>query len=230
MLIEGWRSVAAAFEAGAPVFELLITPKMMDDPAVAALVLDHVVVYEISEKVARQLSTVDTAPGIMAVAGINATDLKQLEGMRRILVLDGVQDPGNVGTIVRTAAWFGIEAVLGNADTADFYSPKVVRASMGGIWDTALVREPAFIDTLMALKNTGFSLVGADLQGIPLDTWQPAGRVALVIGGEANGISTPVAALLDACITIPGRGARHGTESLNAAIAAGIMMQHWTNT
>lgn len=230
MLIEGWRSVAAALEAGAPVIEVLLTPSMAVDTAVLELLdgRQGVVIYEITEKVARQISAVNTAPGIFAVAEIGKTSVSTLHTFQTVLALDSVQDPGNVGTIIRTAAWFGIDAVLGNADTADFFSPKVVRATMGGIWDTALVREPAFVEALAALKAAGFQLVGADLEGTVLPKWQPADKTVLVIGGEANGISAPVQALLDDRVTIVGNQSGAGTESLNAAIAAGIIMQHWT--
>ncbi len=230
MLIEGTRSVTAALEAGAPVVEVLLTPAMAVDASVLKALGDttNVVVYEITEKVARQISAVDTPPGIFAVAEIGRTPVDQLQSMQTILALDGVQDPGNVGTIIRTAAWFGVNAVLGNADTADFFSPKVVRASMGGLWDTTLVREPAFVEALAMLKTAGFRLIGADLAGTALTAWQPKGQTVLVIGGEANGISEAVLSLLDERVTIVGNKAVEGTESLNAAIAAGILMQHWT--
>lgn len=229
MLIEGWRSVAAALEAGAPVVELLLTPAMAEDAGVVRMMQadQSAVVYEISEKVARQISAVDTAPGIFAVARIDATNAASLEAMQTIVALDGVQDPGNVGTIIRTAAWFGVDAVLGNADTADFFSPKVVRASMGGIWDTALVREHGFVEALAALKKAGFQLVGADLDGTPLTTWQPTGQTVLIIGGEANGISDHIRSMLDMRITIADNKSGQGTESLNAAIAAGIILHRW---
>jgi TrmH family RNA methyltransferase len=158
---------------------------------------------------------------------IQPADVAELYRLHRVLVLDGVQDPGNVGTILRTAAWFGLDAVLGGTGTADFYNPKVVRASMGGLWDVPVARSEALGEDLKTFKSNGFELVGADLDGLTLDQWQPESTGVLVLGNEANGISPEVRLLIDRYVTISGRGKRGGTESLNVATAAGILMHRW---
>lgn len=148
-------------------------------------------------------------------------------GARRIVALDGVQDPGNLGTIWRTADAAGFDALLLGAGCADPYSPKVQRAAMGSGF-----RLPAacgeFPGALAALREEGFRLVVSALNGDPLyERRQPrAGeKMILVIGNEAHGVSKPVQALADVRLKIPMRG---GAESLNAAVAAGILMYELT--
>ena len=231
MLVEGWRSVASALEAGAPVVDLLITPhfkqKQADHAAVISTAANRGInLFEVSEKDARQISTTETDQGIIAVAQIDQTPTDDFLSYSSVIVLDGVQDPGNVGTIIRTAAWFGLEGVIGAPGTADFYNPKVIRSSMGGIWDVALSRIEDIAALLGMLKANNSSVVAADLQGKALHDWQPEGSVALVIGGEAHGISTVVHDMIDESVTIPG-GKGTGVESLNAGLAAGIIMHHW---
>ena len=230
MLIEGWRSVVSALDAHAPIVDLLVTPRFnqhADYSVIAAKVASQgVSLYEVSEKEARLISTTETDQGIIAVAKIDPVPIEVFLSFASVVVLDGVQDPGNVGTIIRTAAWFGIEGVIGARGTADFYNPKVIRSSMGGIWDVSLSRVEDIASVLRKLQDKGSKIVAADLQGKPLQDWRPEQRVALVIGGEAHGISDEVHVLIDESVTIPG-GKGAGVESLNAGLAAGIIMHHW---
>ncbi|MFK7845038.1 MAG: TrmH family RNA methyltransferase [Rhodothermales bacterium] len=234
MLVEGWRSVQSALLAEAPLSELLVTEKVLENEEMMDIItsskkiaINDLPVYEISEKAARLISSVETTQGIFAVAGIEPPALSKFESMKRIIALDGVQDPGNVGTIIRTAAWFGIEGVLASEATADFYNPKVIRSSMGGLWDITLARVANLPGTLNTLKEAGMQMVCADLNGKPLADWQPATQTVLVVGGEANGISKWVQSVVDAAVTIPGAEHKKGAESLNAGMAAGIIMHHW---
>ena len=227
-LIEGLRSVEAAVLGGAPLESLLIAHRHLDVPHVRRLV-EHAVVpiFTLSEKAARSIAATDTNQGIFAVARIELLPGETLDAKRSVLVLDGIQDPGNVGTLIRSAAWFGVEAVLTGLGTADVYSPKVVRASMGGIWDLALYASDDLEGRLQQLKSHGFSLFGADMEGMPAESWSPSGATALVIGSEAHGISQNVKSLLDEQVTITGVPGSKATESLNAATAAAILMHRW---
>ncbi len=234
MLIEGWRSVKSALLADAPLTELLVTEKVLEHVEVMRIIaaankvaINELPVYEITNKAARLISSVESPQGVFAVAGIETPPLARFKSMKRIIALDGVQDPGNVGTIIRTAAWFGIEGVLASEATADFFNPKVIRSSMGGLWDVALSRVGNLPDTLNSLKTAGMQMICADLNGEPLADWQPATQTVLVVGGEANGISKWVQSVIDAAVTIPGVENKKGAESLNAGMAAGIIMHHW---
>ena len=139
-----------------------------------------------------------------------------------LLALDGVQDPGNVGAILRTAEAAGFRGALLSEDCSDPFSPKAVRASMGSVLRLPVLRG-ALHAPLTALKADGFRLLSAELNGSPPDRRITGRPVILVIGGEGRGVSGEISALADARVALPMRGR---AESLNAAVAAGIFM-YW---
>lgn len=140
------------------------------------------------------------------------------------LALDGVQDPGNVGTLLRLADWFAFERVLLSPDCADLFHQKVINASMG-----SFARVPAFAADLPAVLATlaavspGTPVLGCDLAGDDVHTLPPLRDAVVVIGSEGRGLSAGVGPRLTRRVTIPRRGA---AESLNAAVAAGIICAH----
>lgn len=137
------------------------------------------------------------------------------------LFLDGIQDPGNLGSILRIADWFGIRHVFLGPGTVDLYNPKVIQASMG-----AFLRLCVEERTLVSLREEGetLTLLGADLNGRNVfEQHAPIRGVVLVIGNEGNGLSAETRECLDGYITIPAASAGSGAESLNAAIATGIV-------
>jgi TrmH family RNA methyltransferase len=228
MLIEGVRSVEAAVEAGAPLVEILVTDAVQAEARVQALLQEaQVPVYILPERELGKLSEVQTSQGVLAVARIDLLPEERLGTCQTILALDGVQDPGNVGTLIRTAAWFGTDAVLAGPGTADVFNPKVVRAAMGGLWDVPLAQTDDLEVSLRNLQASGFSCYGADLEGTPATAWIPRQPSVLVLGSEAHGLSSGVAALLDERVAIRGTPRREGTESLNVAIAGGILVYAW---
>ena len=140
----------------------------------------------------------------------------------RIVALDGVQDPGNVGTIWRTADAAGFEAILLGAHCADPLSPKVQRAAMGSGFRVPFMQTEDLPGTLADLRRRGWSVAASDLHGEDFYDRPPLGeRFVLVIGSEAHGISDAVRSGATALVKLPMHG---GAESLNAAVAAGIMM------
>ena len=224
-LVEGVRSVEAAVGAGAPLVDLLVTEEAADDERVASLVARATVpVHTVAARDLERVGDAQTSQGVLAVSESVVADAVP-EAPGAVLVLDGVQDPGNVGTLVRTAAWFGVGTVLADQNTADFESPKTVRASMGGLWDVRLVRTTELGAALDVLADHGVALWGADLGGTPLAEWQGRRAAALVVGSEAHGLSDTVRRRLAGRVSIPGGGV--GVESLNVAVAAGILMHEW---
>ena len=225
-LVEGVRSVEAAVEAGATLAEVLVTAEAAATPRVDVLLRRAACpVREVAARELAKVSEVETAQGVVALAGIPPSP--DLRTARRVLALDGLQDPGNVGTLVRTAAWFGLDAVVAGPGTADFFSPKVVRSAMGGLWDVGLARTDDLAATLGTLKQQGRSLYGAALDGVAANAWRPEGPGVLVLGSEAHGLSSAAAALLDVAVSIPGATGRRGTESLNVAVAGGVLLYAW---
>ena len=141
---------------------------------------------------------------------------------KHIVVLDGVQDPGNVGTIIRTADAAGLDGVLLSNQCADVFSPKVLRATMGSIFRMNLRTTDDLPGELTKLREKGYSILSSQLDGTPFYERQDvAERFALIIGNEGNGVSEQVQQTATHRVRLPMRG---GAESLNAAIAAAIMM------
>ena len=137
------------------------------------------------------------------------------------LALDRLQDPGNMGTIMRTADWFGVRRIVCSPDTVSCFNPKVVQASMGAVFRTQV----DYVDLPQWLSACGVPVYGASLQGHPLgEVERPEGAAVLLIGNESRGIGPAAMARVSHPVLIPNRG---GTaESLNASVAAGILM-HW---
>lgn len=184
---------------------------------------DGVALVAVDERVMARMSDAATPPGVLAVVGTPMTDRPPSAGP--LLVLDGVADPGNVGTLVRSAAAFGLAvASLGGADP---FGPKAVRASAGACYRTPVVRlaEPDGAD----LRGDGRMVIGLDASAPErLDTvaaaLPPAG-FALVVGSEPHGLGAPVREAIDRFVAIPMRG---DVESLNVAAAAAIAMHALT--
>ena len=137
-----------------------------------------------------------------------------------IVALDNVQDPGNLGTIIRLCDWFGVETLLCNTQTVDCYNPKVVQASMGSLTRVAV----HYLDLAAFLTTTALPVYTMDLEGENLYTATFPKDCILILGNEANGISAEVRALSNEVITIPRFGKHQRTESLNVAMAGAIIL------
>ena len=227
VLIEGVRSVESAILGKATILQIVTLPHLLEDHTLQPLFEQAgAPVFIMNDKQAKTISSVENGQGILAVAEQKKDSFENLLLKESILVLDEIRDPGNVGTIIRTAAWFGIQGILAGPGTVDIYHPKTVRATMGGLWDIDCVKSSNLLSNLRKLKQLGFTVYGTYLNGAPLQQWKPQGRTALIIGSEAKGISDEVTGAVDERITIPGQGGG-ATESLNAATSASICMYQW---
>ncbi len=142
----------------------------------------------------------------------------QLNG--HVLVLDGISDPGNLGTMIRTAEWFGFRYVLCTNDCVELYNPKTVQSTMGSLFRMN-VRYDQTPDLVSNLAIQGYELVGAEMNGENVYHMKFAAKTAMVIGSESHGIRPELKEKLNRSLTIPGGG---GAESLNASIAAAVIM------
>ncbi|MBE7080173.1 MAG: RNA methyltransferase [Clostridiales bacterium] len=173
-------------------------------------------IVRVSDDVFRFLSDEKTPQGILCRVKIPTRALTAPKG--KCLLLDGVADPGNVGTIIRTANAAGYEEIYLTEECADPYSPKSVRASMSGVFFTKIYRANRS-EILSVLADT--PIVVADMGGVNVFSFAPPASFALAIGNEANGISGEVEAAATHTVKIPMQATQ---ESLNAAISAGIIM------
>ena len=138
---------------------------------------------------------------------------------RLTLALDGLQDPGNLGTIIRIADWFGITQVIAGDDTVDLYNPKVVQSTMGSIIRVQVWYQPL----LPLLQQAPVPVYGTLLNGRPVQQYAGLKEGLLVIGNESKGIREPLLPYIQHAVTIPRIG---NAESLNAAVATGIVLSH----
>jgi TrmH family RNA methyltransferase len=175
-------------------------------------------VFSGAEEVGR-LSSLTTPTGPVAVFPFLDMEAQELLEQRdRVLLLDGVQDPGNVGTAIRSAHAFDAGVVLSRG-TADLYNPKTVRATMGSIFHAPIAREVEPAAFLQTARESGFLNLAAVPTGGERLRDVAAGKVVLVVGTEGRGISEEVRAACDATLSIPSRAA-----SLNAGVAASILL------
>ena len=210
-IVEGRKMVSEALTSGFAIHSVYTTD---DDFLSENEHVMRIVPHEMD-----QISALTSPSGYLAVLHQKTVAAESaLNG--DVVVLDGIADPGNMGTILRTAEWFGITDILCTKDTVELYNPKVVQATMGSIYRVN-VRYAAEEEISTRLKSDGFTLLGAVLGGSSLYDLQLPKRAAIVIGSESHGIKPAMKSHLDTTIEIPGSG---GAESLNASVAAGIFM------
>ena len=140
-----------------------------------------------------------------------------------ILVLDSINDPGNLGTIIRLCDWFGIEQLVCSNETVDCFNSKVVQASMGSLTRVAI----SYLDLKKYLQNASVPIFVADMDGLNVYKTKLPDSALLVLGNEANGISDEIKQLVTTKITIPRYGAFQQTESLNVATASAILLSEF---
>jgi RNA methyltransferase, TrmH family len=167
-----------------------------------------------------RISHLPTPSNVFAVGRISRAVLEPGELARGLtLALDGIQDPGNTGTLLRIADWFGFARVLLSPDGADLFSQKVINASMGSFARVRVITT-GLAPALAGAAAAGVPVLGCDLAGETVYELKPLADAVVVIGSEGRGLSPEVAAALTRRVTIPRHG---GAESLNAAVAAGIV-------
>lgn len=183
------------------------------------------ITYEVlSNAVFKNISDTQTPQGIMAVVKQPSYVLEDvLQGDKTmLLVLDSIQDPGNLGTMLRTGEGAGVTGVIMNHTTVDLFNPKTIRSTMGSIYRVPFYITKDLLQTLQELKENGVSVYAAHLKGTAAyDAFDYTGKCAFLIGNEGNGLSDEIAQSSDVYVRIPMEGQ---VESLNAAISAALFM------
>ena len=225
ILIEGARLVADAVAAGANIRGLFCTPAFREsDHGKAICVCSGPESTSISDAAAAKLSDTQTPQGVFAVVEFEP---RTLDGVplgidALVLVADGIADPGNLGSMIRSAASIGACCVVTSGDCCDPLNPKAVRATAGAIFRIPVVANLSLTDAVGALRARGLCVVAAVARdGAPPWRTDLERPVALLIGSEAEGLPRAALESADACVTIP---MHHGAESLNAAAAAAALL------
>ncbi|MCR4964322.1 MAG: RNA methyltransferase [Bacteroidales bacterium] len=219
-LVEGRKSVEMLLSSDFEVEEVLTTEAFQN--RYPTLFSGHAVTMGTSADLER-ISGMSTAPEVLAIARQKRPTPPSPSGDQPLLLLDRISDPGNMGTIIRTADWFNIKQIVCSPDCVEFYNPKTIQSTMGSFCYVEVSYLP-LVPYLQEASRTR-RVLGTFMDGQPLSSFTPRQNDILVIGNESNGITPEVAALITDRITIakvaPGRPS---AESLNAAIAAGITM------
>jgi RNA methyltransferase, TrmH family len=213
-IVEGYKSVIEFINSAYQIDTIYHTATF--DPKVLKL-SRNINICEISVTDVEKISSLKTPQEIIATIKMPAwppVDSKQLQ-QKFSLVLDGIQDPGNMGTIIRTTDWFGIKNIICSEDTVDVYNPKVVQASMGSLSRINV----HYTNITTFLPQTGLPVFGAMLNGENIYRTNFGTEGLIVMGNEGNGMRPEVERLISKAITIPRLG---GAESLNVAIAAAL--------
>ena len=230
---EGVRAVDELLRSTVQISGVLIGPQFDEHsraPAINALIADRSIPEQrVDFREFASAAETDSPQGILAIAEVPAWSLASLEtpAKARLLVLDGVQDPGNVGTMVRTAEALGVTATYALPGTVDLWNPKVVRSGMGSHF-----RHPCMVGTWDELDpfrgSRDFSVWGADASGVPLSGGaSPPNRLALVVGNEGAGLSAESRRRIDRMVALP---ISPSVESLNVAVATGILLYELRQT
>ena len=185
----------------------------------------HFAAETVSEMQMQQMSSLDTPPGVLAVAKIPETQAFSAT-TPFVLALDGIANPGNMGTLIRTAEWFGIREVVCSTDCVEIWNPKVIQATMGSAFRVSVTVAdlPAF---LREQRERGKAIYGALLEGENLFEMREKPEGIIIVGSESHGIREEVLPCITHPVTIPRVGGSM-TESLNAAVAGGIIMAEMT--
>jgi TrmH family RNA methyltransferase len=158
------------------------------------------------------------------ICGVFLTTPNQKDGDYKstpVVMLDNINDPGNVGTIIRTCDWFGIEEIILSPNCADIYSPKVIRSSMGSLFHIPLIKYSELSKEILKYRQHKYKALIADLKGESVYKFKNEGKLLVIFSNEAHGPSDNVTGIADKAITIPGYG---NAESLNVASAAAIIL------
>jgi TrmH family RNA methyltransferase len=180
-------------------------------------------VETVSDSVFSAMSDTRTPQGILSVIRMPEYSVEQMLDSEHtlLLILENIQDPGNLGTMLRTGEGAGITGVIVSGDTVDLYNPKTVRSTMGSIYRIPYLVAQDWEGTLRAVKDNGVTLYAAHLQGsVVYDEPDYTNACAFLIGNEGNGLTDATAALADARVRIPMAGQ---VESLNAAVSASLL-------
>jgi TrmH family RNA methyltransferase len=223
---EGVRAVEDLLRSDVAIRGALVAPQLLDAPRGAALAAalrgKKIVVEEVAANVFGSAAETESPQGVVAIAEVPTRSFASLgtDWSGTVLILDAVQDPGNVGTILRSAAALGVIATVALPGTVDLWNAKVVRSGMG-----AHFRHLAFSSTWDELdsfrKNAGAAVFAADMGGESVDGIDAPHRILLVVGNEGSGVSQEARSRAERVVSIP---ITSDVESLNVAVATGILL------
>lgn len=229
-LIEGEKICIEALSSDWEVVEVILTNNYEPGEQLANLIKKRKIeVNRINEKDYKKISNEKTPPGCSALIKIKKYDLEKdlIENkLDKVILLEQINDPGNLGTIIRTADWFNFSGIILSENSCDVFNPKVVKGSMGSLFHLKIYENINLINSIEILRNYGFLIIGTDLKGLDIKKLKKRDKIAVIFGNESHGLSLNTKNQCDEIVTIPKSGS---SESLNVAISASIIMYELSN-
>ena len=243
-IVEGIKMVKEAIQENANIHKIIISEELLKKENVGASIarpeeqinvgadfharpegvpcpIDKTMI--VTQNVFKFISDVTNPQGILAVIEKEKKEEIDYE-TDFLLILDGLQDPGNLGTILRTADSVGLNQIIVSNGTVDSYNPKVIRSTMGASFRVRVIESDDLVKTIKEIRNHGFKIAATDLNTNQTIYNMEMKKVAIIIGNEANGVSKEVLEVADEKVKIPMLGK---TESLNAAVATGVILYEY---
>lgn len=226
-IVEGVKMIKEAILEEAKIKLIVVCEDNANSGAIDKKLLYEIAKYEciyVSKKVFDLISDVQTPQGMLAVIEKENSEDKIDFTEDVIVVLDGIQDPGNLGTILRTIDSVGLKQVIVSKETADSYNPKVVRSTMGAIFRVKVIESNNLLDTLKNMKKHKYKIMATSLETDNSIYDVDYNKKVIVIGNEANGVKKEILDYADEKIKIPMLGK---TESLNASVATAVILYEY---
>jgi len=226
-IVEGVKMIKEAILEEAKIKLIVVCEDNANSGAIDKKLLYEIAKYEciyVSKKVFDLISDVQTPQGMLAVIEKENSEDKIDYTEDVIVVLDGIQDPGNLGTILRTIDSVGLKQVIVSKETADSYNPKVVRSTMGAIFRVKVIESHNLLDTLKNMKKHKYKIMATSLETDNSIYDVDYNKKVIVIGNEANGVEKAILDYADEKIKIPMLGK---TESLNASVATAVILYEY---
>ena len=226
-IVEGLKMLKEAIVENAEIKLIVVCEEFLQDGCIDNKLKYEIAKYEciyVNKKVFTILTDVQNPQGLLAVIKKQNKE-EDIDYKQEIIVaLDGIQDPGNLGTILRTIDSVGLNQVIVSKDTADAYNPKVVRSTMGAIFRVNVIETENLLNTLKNAKKHHYKIMATSLENSTSIYETEYNKKIIVIGNEANGVSREILEYADEKIKIPMLGK---TESLNASVATGIVLYEY---
>lgn len=224
-IVEGVKGVEEVFENEISLNFLIVEEARKNEMEIQKLIdvaqKNKIEIYFASAKDVKEIKTTDTFPGVLAVVPTSNFSLNDFVAAETVLCLDGVKDPGNLGTIIRTADWFGIQNILLSEDCVDPYNEKVVRSTMGSLFRAKIAQSKNIVQDIENLRKDGYKAYALQMKGESVVKIPQQKKSIYVFGSESHGISENVQSVCNESYTIPRFGK---TESLNVGIAVAITL------
>jgi TrmH family RNA methyltransferase len=218
-IVEGGKSVLELIQSDFEIVNLILTEDFLKENE--KVIIDSSLPFEImKQSEIESIGTFESNSAGLAVAKQKPNSETQIEASEIVLALDEVKDPGNLGTIIRIADWYGIKKIIASSNTTDFYNSKTISATMGSFTRISIY----YTDLKEFLPKTKLPILGAFMAGDNVHALKFPASGILLMGNESNGIHQELESIVSQKINIPRFG---GAESLNVSIATAVILDNW---